>query len=214
MSSSLQTQTKPERYHHGDLKNALLEAARELASENGVDHFTLREVARRANVSPAAPYHHFADKQDLIRTLAIEAFEKLTTALSNAKQKKHSYFEQLEQLGIAYVLFAYEHITEFRFMFRRELCASINEIDPLEVAGINAQEVLYNTVVAAQQAKQLINDDPRDITMTLWSVVHGLSTIINESPISKTMNAKVAKSMAQNVIRHTLHGLINIKGVL
>ena len=206
-SSLLGSPQKPERYHHGDLRNTLLEAARELATEVGVDNFTLREVARRAQVSPAAPYHHFLDKQDLIRALAIQAFSKLTSTLKAAKLKKHSPFEQLESIGMAYVMFAYEHQAEFRFMFRRELCAAIGDTDPLEVAGINAQEVLYKTVVEAQQAKQLIGDDPRDIAMTLWSVVHGLSTIINESPISKTINAQVAKNMAQKVIRHSLYGL-------
>ena len=207
MSSSLLIQTKPERYHHGNLKNSLLEAARELATEVGVDNFTLREVARRANVSPAAPYHHFIDKQDLIRTLAIEAFIKLTTALSNAKQKKRKPIEQLEDIGVAYVMFAYTHQAEFRFMFRRELCAAIGKPDPLEVAGIDAQSVLHNTILEAQAAKQIIQHDPKNIALTLWSVVHGLSVIINESPISKTTTAQSAKQMAQIVIRQNIQGL-------
>ncbi len=208
MSSLSATQVKPERYHHGDLKNTLLEAARELANEIGVDNFTLREVARRANVSPAAPYHHFLDKQDLIRTLAIEAFRKLTDALKNAKQKKHSPLEQLEQIGIAYVMFAYEHHAEFRFMFRRELCAAFGLPDPLEVAGIDARAVLQTTILEAQAANQIQKSDPQNLTLTLWSVVHGLSTILLESPISKTTTAKSAKAMAQNVVRQTLEGII------
>jgi AcrR family transcriptional regulator len=211
MSSSLQAQTKPERYHHGDLKNTLLEAARELANEIGVDNFTLREVARRANVSPAAPYHHFTDKQDLIRTLAIEAFTKLTAALSNAKQKKRNPLEQLEDIGVAYVMFAYTHQAEFRFMFRRELCAAIGQPDPLEVAGIDAQGVLYNAILEAQAAGKIVQNDPKDIALTLWSVVHGLSIIINESPISKTTTAQSAKQMAQIVIRQNTQGLRNLK---
>ena len=209
MSSSLQTQTKPERYHHGDLKNTLLAAARELANEIGVDNFTLREVARRANVSPAAPYHHFLDKQDLIRTLAIEAFRKLTAALNNAKQKKHSPLEQLHAIGVAYVLFAFDHHAEFRFMFRRELCAAIGQPDPLEVAGIDAQSVLYNTILEAQAAKQISQSNPQEIALTLWSVVHGLSTIILESPISKTTTATSAKQMAQHVVRVSIQGILN-----
>ncbi len=209
MSSLSATHVKPERYHHGNLRNTLLEAARELANEIGVDNFTLREVARRANVSPAAPYHHFLDKQDLIRTLAIEAFRKLTDALKNAKQKKHSPLEQLEQIGIAYVMFAYEHHAEFRFMFRRELCAAFGQPDPLEVAGINAQAVLQTTILEAQAANQIQKSDPQNLTLTLWSVVHGLSTILLESPISKTTTAKSAKQMAQVVIRQSIQGILN-----
>ncbi len=208
MSSSSASQTKPERYHHGDLKNTLLEAALELANEIGVDNFTLREVARRAKVSPAAPYHHFLDKQDLIRTLAIEAFRKLTKALEQAKQKKHSPLEQLENIGIAYVMFAYEHHAEFRFMFRRELCAAAGEPDPLEVAGIDAQSVLYNTILEAQTAGKIGQHDPKSISLTLWSVVHGLSTILLESPISKTTTAQSAKSMAKSVVQLSIHGIL------
>ncbi len=208
-SSLLEHPKKTERYHHGDLKNTLLEAARELANEIGVDNFTLREVARRANVSPAAPYHHFLDKQDLIRTLAIEAFTKLTTALNNAKQKKHTPLQQLEHIGMAYVNFAYTHQAEFRFMFRRELCAAIGQPDPLEVAGIDAQSVLYNAILEAQAAKQISQDNPQEIALTLWSVVHGLSTIINESPISKTTTATSAKQMAQHVVQASIQGILN-----
>ncbi|MEY4529493.1 MAG: hypothetical protein RLZZ156_214 [Deinococcota bacterium] len=209
MSSSIAIQTKPERYHHGDLKNTLLEAARELANEIGVDNFTLREVARRANVSPAAPYHHFLDKQDLIRTLAIEAFRKLTTALEQAKQKKHSPLEQLEHIGIAYVMFAYEHHAEFRFMFRRELCAAAGEPDPLEVAGIDAQSVLYNTILEAQVVKKIMTSDAKNISLMLWSVVHGLSTILLESPISKTATAESAKKMARIVVQQAIQGILS-----
>jgi AcrR family transcriptional regulator len=210
MSSSLTLPAqKLERYHHGDLRNTLLEAARELANEVGVDNFTLREVARRANVSPAAPYHHFADKQDLIRALAIEAFGKLTDSLENAKQKNHSPLEQLEQIGIAYVMFAYTHQAEFRFMFRRELCAVAGQPDPLEIAGIDAQSVLYNTIIEVQTTGQIVLNNPKDIALTLWSVVHGLSTIINESPISKTTTAQSAKQMAQTVIRQSIQGILN-----
>ena len=64
-------------YHHGNLRTALLNAARELAAENTIDSITLREVARRAGVSHAAPYHHFADKRALLRALAIDAFTEL-----------------------------------------------------------------------------------------------------------------------------------------
>jgi AcrR family transcriptional regulator len=209
MSSFLQAQTKPERYHHGDLKNSLLEAARELANEIGVDNFTLREVARRANVSPAAPYHHFADKQDLIRSLAIEAFGKLTQALENAKQNTHNPLEQLHAIGIAYVNFAYTHQAEFRFMFRRELCAAIGQPDPLEVAGIDAQSVLNNAIIKAQTAGQISQNNPKEISLTLWSVVHGLSTILLESPISKTTTPESAKQMAQVVIRQSIQGILN-----
>ncbi len=65
-------------YHHGDLRAALLEAAREVLAKEGVEALTLREVARRAGVTHAAPYRHFADKEALLAAVATEGFAALT----------------------------------------------------------------------------------------------------------------------------------------
>src|SRR5437867_3059422 len=70
-----------ERYHHGDLRRSLIQAGREVLAERGVDALSLREVARRAKVSQAAPYHHFANKADLVSAIAQHGFEDFAGAL-------------------------------------------------------------------------------------------------------------------------------------
>jgi AcrR family transcriptional regulator len=197
----------PERYHHGDLKNALLDAAQALALEQGVDAFTLREVARRAGVSPGAPYHHFADRNDLVRGLAIRAFSTLALDLETARKSHKKPLAQLEAIGLAYVRFAFTHHGEFRFMFNRELCAPSGQPDPLADAGVDAQAVLYRAVVDAQASGDLRPGDPQAIALTLWSVVHGFSGIALETPTGKGWNLETALALAKGVIAGTLEGL-------
>ena len=109
-------------YHHGDLKRALLDAARVLAAQRGIDGFTLREVARQAGVSHAAPYHHFRDKAALVEALGMESYAALAEALRRARDHAKSLgAERLCDLGVAYVRFAVESPAEFRLMNRPEL---------------------------------------------------------------------------------------------
>jgi AcrR family transcriptional regulator len=208
MSSSVQQPPrKSETYHHGNLKNALLEAAWALANEVGVDNFTLREVARRAGVSPAAPYHHFADKNDLVRGLAIQAFETLTANLEAARQSKQGASAQLEQIGLAYVRFALAHPNEFRFMFRRELCAPPGQPDPLQVVGRDSQAVLEKAIADGIKAKQL-HGQATLMALMLWSVVHGLANILLETPFGKNTTFEAAQEMATGVIRQALGSVL------
>ena len=206
-SSVLESSKKPERYHHGDLKNALLDAAWDLASEGSVDHFTLREVARRAGVSPAAPYHHFADKNDLVRQLAIRAFEAMRQTLQTAADSATDATQQLEAMGVAYLRFAFTHAAEFRFMFKRELCGAPGQPDPLEVAGRAAQAVLYDVVVAAQANQTIRAGDPQIIVLSIWSAIHGLSGILLETPLGKNATLEVAEELARSVVLDALNGV-------
>ena len=111
----------PERYHHGDLRRALIEAALELIDERGLECCTLREVTRRAGVSHAAPYHHFADRSALIEAVAAENLRLLAEALRRAGRRARGGGDaRLSALGVAYVRFAAEHPFRFRMLLRPE----------------------------------------------------------------------------------------------
>src|SRR6478735_5926047 len=103
-------------YHHGDLRRSLVDAASIAAEELGADKVSVREVARRAGVSHAAAYHHFADKNDLLRAVALEAFAELRSRMATASTSP-DLVEALTGSARAYLGFARERPAAFRFMW-------------------------------------------------------------------------------------------------
>jgi AcrR family transcriptional regulator len=104
-------------YHHGDLRRALIEAARRLLESEGPTALSLRAVAREAGVSPAAPYHHFKDKGELLDAVAQEGWQKLDEALGRAKADAPSIRDAMIALGVAYVCFARDNPALYRVMY-------------------------------------------------------------------------------------------------
>jgi AcrR family transcriptional regulator len=115
MAPSSQPRERP--YHHGNLRRGLLDAAIEVIGETGPAAMSMREVARRAGVSSAAPTHHFGDKSGLLTALAAEGFELLAAAMADEYERSHSFRE----VGVAYVRFAVTNSAHFDVMFRPEL---------------------------------------------------------------------------------------------
>src|ERR671920_1863885 len=107
---------EPRPYHHGDLRRALVDAARRLLESEGPSALSLRAVAREAGVSPAAPYHHFKDKGELLDAVAQEGWQMLDQALAKAKAEAPTIREAMNGLGVAYVCFASDNPALYRVM--------------------------------------------------------------------------------------------------
>ena len=114
------------RYHHGDLPNALKQAAVELIGERGPAGFSLREVARRAGVSHAAPAHHFGDSHGLLTAVAADGFQVLYDAMAAASAGAATTEERVVAVSRAYVEVACSHPAHFEVMFRRDLIDADN----------------------------------------------------------------------------------------
>jgi AcrR family transcriptional regulator len=114
MSEAKSAESRP--YHHGDLRRALVDAARRLLEAEGPSALSLRAVAREAGVSPAAPYHHFKDKAELLDAVAQEGWDSLQVQMAEAKKSDHG-LHQLTALGIAYVCFARDNPALYRVMY-------------------------------------------------------------------------------------------------
>ena len=159
------------KYHHGDLRQALIEATESLLAERGPEGFSLREVARRAGVSPAAPAHHFGDAAGLLTVVATLAFDGLTQALEQGNARGTDPRSRLREQGVGYVEFAMRHPARFRLMFS----AVLLEDEALQRSGNAAFGVLENGVRAAFaiEASESLSEEAWSALFALWSVVHG-----------------------------------------
>ena len=191
-------------YHHGDLRNALLSSARDVARELGSERVTLREVARRAGVTHTAAYNHFENRTDLLRGLAVDAFTRLA---SDMRHVSESEALGLEDLCVAYLRFALANPAEFEFMFRRSLCMPEGVFDPIEDASRESQQILLDQVMRQQNAGQLAAGEPSDLALVVWSQIHGISTIVLQTPAFKSLSPEGAEHLARQGIRAIVAGI-------
>jgi len=160
-------------YHHGDLRRALIDAASRLLEAEGPSALSLRAVAREAGVSPAAPYHHFKDKGELLEAVAQEGWDLLDQALAKAKAAAPSPAAAMNELGVAYVCFARQNPALYRVMYdtardRADLP------DQMQAEKDSAYCKVRDTLVEA-------GADPADeidielATTAAWCSAHGLA---------------------------------------
>lgn len=150
-------------YHHGDLRRTIMRAAVAAIAESGPAGWSLRELARRAGVSHAAPAHHFGDKAGLLTAVAAEGYALFADALEAAGDDLHA-------VGLAYVRFAVEHRAHFEVMFSPGLYRAD---DP----GLSAARARAGAVLAAgvRQASPGGPDGGRTGRLAAWSIVHGFA---------------------------------------
>lgn len=175
--------TKKRAYHHGDLRRALLEASIQLILERGLDALSLREVARRAGVSPAAPYHHFATRQELLAALAIDGFALLARAMAGARDAAagRSAVQRFCATGEAYVRFALAHPAHFRLMFRPSLSGQL----PLDGPPKQAFDILLGGAAELLEDPALrAHIDRRGLVLLAWSQVHGAAELLLDGPLA------------------------------
>lgn len=169
---------KSKPYHHGDLRRALIAAALEILHNEQAWDFTLRELARRAGVSHAAPYRHFADKQELLAEVAALGFETLRQRLLQATQQHQNDSKaQLSAMGQAYVAFAVEHPAHFRLMFGSELAGEQRYPALLEAAAAT-RGTMTEAVRRSAEAGLFGASDPQVQALAAWSLVHGLAMLL------------------------------------
>lgn len=156
-------------YHHGDLRAALLAAAGDLLDEGGVSAVSLREAARRAGVTPAATYRHFADKDALLTALAVQGFEAFADAMRAATVGAKDPFAEM---GVAYVRFAVARPGMFRLMFGPAV-ADRSKSPELLAAIAQAMQLFEQGMQARTDVKP---GDPL-AALRSWATMHGLATL-------------------------------------
>ena len=170
-----------------DLANKLLDAAAALIAERGPQGFSLREVARRARVSEAAPYWHFPSREALLAAAMAEA---------QARVKDH---RQLAQLGCAYVRFALSHPSHLRIMFGPEI-RDKTVYPTLHAAAERSFGVLVSAIGEAQRAGHVRRGNPWDLAVAAWALVHGLSALLIDGQLAdRVRSARDAEALASRV---------------
>jgi AcrR family transcriptional regulator len=184
-----------ETYHHGDLRRALLDAAAEAITEAGPAALSLRDLARRAGVSHAAPTHHFGDKKGLLTALATEGFERLAAALTTTWSATGSLLE----LGVAYVGFATAHRAHFEVMWRPDLYHADDHT--LAAARARAGESLRAGAAHLPDG----STGPEKADLAAWSLAHGFATLWISGalpPTSETPDV-AARAVLRQLFRNT-----------
>lgn len=169
---------KRETYHHGDLQRALIDAAVELISESDVKSLSLRQIAKKAGVSHAAPYRHFEDKEALLAVVAEEGFRDFTGYLKRAvATAADSPTQQLIASGQAYLQFALERSAHYQVMFG-EFSISNSGYEPLKAASDQSFEVLVKIMMDGQQQGEFQPGNARLMALCAWTQVHGLAMLL------------------------------------
>lgn len=195
--------SRQSKYHHGDLRRALLDAALELVQQEGIATLSLREVARRAGVSHAAPYRHFPSREALLAAVAEEGFHDFQTALQNAADQANSPLEALQATGIAYVDFALDHSAHFRVMFGGGTGKACDYPD-LVAASEGAFAVLLATIQRCIEDGSLRDAPPAELALAAWSTVHGLAALLLDGMLP---GAGTPTDLAKTVTSLLLTGL-------
>lgn len=164
-------------YHHGDLRNALLAGVRNIVRERGIGGVSLREVARRAKVSHAAPAHHFRNKAALLTAFAGQGYlllaEEVVAEITASEAEDPA--TTLEAIGRGYVSFALRNPEHFGMMFRVD---ALDAGDPdFQAAADSAYSVLSSTVEDAAREGLLPGRDPAEVAVAAWSMVHGFASL-------------------------------------
>ncbi|HRJ66354.1 MAG TPA: TetR/AcrR family transcriptional regulator [Alphaproteobacteria bacterium] len=185
------------KYHHGNLREALLAAALDILATDGIDGLSLRSLARATGVTQAAPYSHFRDKDELLAAVAETGFQRLALSMAEAATGAKGAQEKIEKLACAYARFAVDNKPLFGIMFGREL-ADIKRFPTLAMTAGKSYALIS---AALAQKAAATGEDARFLTVAVWSLCHGLTTLIVEEKLSP---AQIGAADLDTLVKRTL----------
>ena len=178
-------------YHHGDLRNALETAALELVAERGAHGFTMAEASRRANVSVAAPFKHFANRDALLAALALRGYQEQARRFADAVGSAADPVEQLAEFAVAYVQFAIDERALFEITFSAGLDKTA--YPELEEAGSAVLAVLLTPAKRVRQKRAL------ELVHAIGAVAHGCAAFFNEGVFGADQAKATARTSARAI---------------
>ncbi|MBN0045161.1 WHG domain-containing protein [Streptomyces actuosus] len=189
------------RYHHGDLRAALLKSAERTLRDKGAAALSLRELARDIGVSHAAPGRHFKDKQALLDALALAGYERLLRDLTTADSTDRPVDERVRTLARAYLGFAIDNPALLELMFARK--HEPDSSDRLAAAVEESFGSLTRIITDAQARGEIVEGDPERIMMVVASSVHGIAAFV----AGCALTPEEALAGLDEQVHHLLYGL-------
>lgn len=194
------------KYHHGDLRRALLDAGLELIKEHGPSGITLREAARRAGVTHAAPYRHFTDKEALLAALAEEGFNRLRADIEEAIVGTHG-LGRTEAIGVAYVRFARKNPQQFRVMFGSEI-GDKRKYPSLAQADQSVFDLVAEAIRGGQETGEIPPGNPARMGLVSWSMLHGVASLVVDGQMERAgVRDEAIEDFARRVARTASAGM-------
>lgn len=183
--------------------------------ESGTEKLSLRALAREAGVSPTAPYSHFPTKTCLLAAIATEGFHELKDRIEEATQTEKDIFDRVIDMGLAYVAFAREHPTAYRLMFGSVL-DDFSHYENLMTAADASYQPLLVALDELRRTRHL-DVDPELLGAAIWSMVHGLSSLIidkggdvdSPAAFSPRRSIEILSQDPEKTLRFMLEGVIN-----
>jgi len=179
---------RPGRFHHGDLRWALLQAASLLLEREGTAGVGLRAIARLAGVSPAAPYRHFPERESILAALAEEGLVALGDRMAAAAREDGEPVAALRAIAGTYVALAAERPHLYRLLFGPEV-ADKSRHPAVREAGLRAYQVLIDAIAAGQRSGAVRAGDPRELAVGHWAAVHGIALLMIDGLLAERVEA-------------------------
>ena len=184
------------KYHHGNLRDALIAAAIRILETDGTEGLSLRALAKATGVTQAAPYSHFQDKDELLAAIAEGGFQRLALQMAEDATGVADVKSRIERLITSYIQFATDNKALFQIMFGREL-ADMKRFPTLAMTAGKSYS-LISTALAGRGEKGV---ETRFLTVSIWSLCHGLTTLIVEGRLDPATfdTANVAEFVKKTV---------------
>ena len=195
---------RPTGYHHGNLREALIDAAVQLVEEGGPDNVSVREVAKRAGVSPGAPFRHFTNKTALMTAVAEQAMSQFRFEITNAVANvaTDDPIERFAAIGVAYLRWAIRNPTHFQIISTRSLI-DWDSSESLRHDNEAVRSLMEGSMVEAQRRSMLRSNDIADTQIAARALVYGLARMAIDGHFAQwAMSGQTAEQTTQNVLKH------------
>lgn len=205
------TPASKQRYHHGDLRQALIDASHQLLVEKGAENFSLADACRVAGVSTAAPYKHFRDKLEILKAIVEQGFDRMSQrSLAAVRAKGEGTIEGVIAMGQAYIAFALEETAVFRLMFGHN--TAIKRDEHVEDTGRACfSNVIKQVEVYCERSNA--EGDPMQIALGLWTFVHGAACLLIDEDYEKVAPGLDVDVMIANAATRLLPPPKKVKSV-